>query len=219
MKLKRKVQIALAAAAAAACFAAGRVSSGKCKTISDKRAISHKKTALSESVKKKNAPVSKAFSETPSKASQDLSELIQVLEELKIQNAEIAEALRTAVALQKEQPAERDKADETDKGARTAEMKAETEPAKPAEPIKTETAEPAKSAEPVKTEPDKTEDSQEPEPAEEELFIGNSQSRTFHRQECRYGINTAAAHKVTFPSAASAVSQGYKSCRRCRPAE
>ncbi len=193
MKLKRKIQIALAVAAAAACFAAGRASSGNCKTVLNKKTISHKEPEPVKSEKMKTVPVMKTVSasksspETSSKASQDLSELIRILEELKIQNAEIAEKLSAAVASQRE---------------RTAETQKEASPSAP-----------------VKSEPPESGSPKEPEPSEEELFIGNSQSRTFHRQECRYGMNTASAHRVTFPSAASAVSQGYKSCRRCRPAE
>ncbi len=72
------------------------------------------------------------------------------------------------------------------------------EPAKPATPAK---AEPAKKAEAVK-------------PAVAG-FVGNKDSKTFHKADCKTTAKMKEANKVTFTTKEEAEKQGFKACKVC----
>ncbi len=48
-------------------------------------------------------------------------------------------------------------------------------------------------------------------------YIGNSDSRCFHRPGCRSVRDIRADHHVRFSSRKEAIDQGYVPCRRCKP--
>ncbi len=48
-------------------------------------------------------------------------------------------------------------------------------------------------------------------------FVGNHQTKVFHRSECISARTMVEGHKVPFRSAAQAVDAGYRACDRCKP--
>ncbi len=48
-------------------------------------------------------------------------------------------------------------------------------------------------------------------------FVGNKESKTFHRADCSYAGKMKASNRVGFASAAEAAKAGYKPCKVCKP--
>ncbi|HEX9082757.1 MAG TPA: Ada metal-binding domain-containing protein [Holophagaceae bacterium] len=48
-------------------------------------------------------------------------------------------------------------------------------------------------------------------------FVGNRDSKTFHRSGCTYVAKMKAANRVAFATAAEAAKAGYKPCKVCKP--
>lgn len=75
-----------------------------------------------------------------------------------------------------------------------------TKPAAPAKPAKPAAAAPA----PAK-------------PAAATGFLGNKDSKIFHKADCKLAAKMKDANKVTFAAAADATKEGYKPCKVCKP--
>ncbi len=52
---------------------------------------------------------------------------------------------------------------------------------------------------------------------DEPYYLGNKNSRRFHRPGCPLGQKTAPAHRVKFDSLKDAYLQGFSPCRTCKP--
>ncbi len=50
-------------------------------------------------------------------------------------------------------------------------------------------------------------------------YLGNKNSKVYHKASCSAAKRTSAKNKVTLDSPETAVSQGYKACRICKPGE
>lgn len=48
-------------------------------------------------------------------------------------------------------------------------------------------------------------------------FVGNKDSKTCYRADCKTAAKMKAANKVALASAAEAQAQGYKACKVCKP--
>ncbi len=48
-------------------------------------------------------------------------------------------------------------------------------------------------------------------------YIGNRNSRRFHRRDCRFGNQIHPSHRTLFNSLWNAFREGYAPCRKCRP--
>lgn len=48
-------------------------------------------------------------------------------------------------------------------------------------------------------------------------FVGNKDSKTCHKADCKTAAKMKAANKVSFASAAEAQAQGFKACKVCKP--
>jgi len=49
------------------------------------------------------------------------------------------------------------------------------------------------------------------------LYIGNSNSKIFHTNECKAAAAISSAHAVYFKTKKEAIKAGYTPCRTCRP--
>ena len=54
-------------------------------------------------------------------------------------------------------------------------------------------------------------------PAPASAILGNKDSKTFHRPDCKNAAHMKEANKVSFASAADATKVGYKACKVCKP--
>ena len=48
-------------------------------------------------------------------------------------------------------------------------------------------------------------------------FVGNKDSKIFHKAECKMAAKLKAEHKATFATKAEAEKAGYKPCKVCKP--
>ncbi|WP_435374065.1 Ada metal-binding domain-containing protein [Desulfofundulus salinus] len=48
-------------------------------------------------------------------------------------------------------------------------------------------------------------------------YIGNKNSKKFHRPDCRWAAEIAPHNRVEFKSREEAVAAGYVPCKVCRP--
>jgi hypothetical protein len=48
-------------------------------------------------------------------------------------------------------------------------------------------------------------------------FVGNSNSKIYHKSDCKQGNKMKASNKVAFASKAEAEKAGYKACKSCKP--
>lgn len=48
-------------------------------------------------------------------------------------------------------------------------------------------------------------------------IVGNKDSKTYHRADCRVASKMKAANRTSFASAADADKAGFKACRVCKP--
>ncbi|NTW85904.1 MAG: cell envelope biogenesis protein TolA [Holophagaceae bacterium] len=48
-------------------------------------------------------------------------------------------------------------------------------------------------------------------------IVGNKDSKTFHKADCKTAAKMKEANKTTFASAAEADKAGYKACKVCKP--
>ena len=85
-------------------------------------------------------------------------------------------------------------------------------------------AQAAKKAEPVKPAPATRGAAAAPAPAAKDVkqpaataFVGNKDSKTFHKADCKTAAKMKEANKVAFASKAEAEKQGYKACKACKP--
>ena len=58
---------------------------------------------------------------------------------------------------------------------------------------------------------------QTPAPSDEGCYMGNANSRVFHRMDCSSLSRTADENKVPFSSRQEALDAGYTPCGRCEP--
>lgn len=58
---------------------------------------------------------------------------------------------------------------------------------------------------------------QEPEPIEDDIYIGNKNTKKFHEEYCSSVDDMKEKNKVTFTSRESAINKGYVPCKRCNP--
>jgi hypothetical protein len=78
----------------------------------------------------------------------------------------------------------------------------------------------AKKPAPVKAEPAKAEPSKgaikagDPAPAG---LVGNKDSKTYHKADCKAAAKIKPANKVALASKAEAEKAGYKACKTCKP--
>lgn len=78
----------------------------------------------------------------------------------------------------------------------------------------------AKKPAPVKAEPAKAEPAKgtikpgEPTPGG---FVGNKDSKTYHRADCKSAAKMKPANRVALASKAEAEKAGYKACKTCKP--
>lgn len=78
----------------------------------------------------------------------------------------------------------------------------------------------AKKPAPVKAEPAKTEAAKgaikagDPTPAG---LVGNKDSKTYHKADCKSAAKMKPANKVALASKAEAEKAGYKACKVCKP--
>ncbi len=78
----------------------------------------------------------------------------------------------------------------------------------------------SKKAAPVKAEPAKPEAAKgaikagDPTPGG---FIGNKDSKTYHKADCKTAAKMKAANKVPFASKAEAEKAAFKACKVCKP--
>lgn len=77
----------------------------------------------------------------------------------------------------------------------------------------------AKKAAPVKAEPTKAEAPKAPIKASEPAagLVGNKDSKTYHKADCKTAAKMKPANKVSLASKAEAEKQGYKACKICKP--
>ncbi len=48
-------------------------------------------------------------------------------------------------------------------------------------------------------------------------FVGNKDSKTLHRADCKMAAKLKAENKTTFATKAEAEKAGYKACKVCKP--
>ncbi len=48
-------------------------------------------------------------------------------------------------------------------------------------------------------------------------LVGNKESKTFHKADCKTAAKMKEANKTTFATAAEATKAGYKACKVCKP--
>ena len=48
-------------------------------------------------------------------------------------------------------------------------------------------------------------------------FLGNKDSKTLHKADCKMAIKLKPENKVTFATKAEAEKAGYKACKVCKP--
>lgn len=48
-------------------------------------------------------------------------------------------------------------------------------------------------------------------------FVGNKDSKTLHKADCKIAVKMKAENKLTFASKAEAEKAGYKACKVCKP--
>ncbi len=48
-------------------------------------------------------------------------------------------------------------------------------------------------------------------------IVGNKESKTFHKADCKTAAKMKEANKTTFATAAEATKAGYKACKVCKP--
>ena len=48
-------------------------------------------------------------------------------------------------------------------------------------------------------------------------FVGNTDSKIFHKADCKLGSKVKANHKMAFASKAEAEKAGYRPCKTCKP--
>lgn len=48
-------------------------------------------------------------------------------------------------------------------------------------------------------------------------IVGNKESKTFHKADCKTAAKMKDANKAEFASAAEATKAGYKACKVCKP--
>ena len=48
-------------------------------------------------------------------------------------------------------------------------------------------------------------------------LVGNKESKTFHKADCKNAAKMKEANKTTFATAAEATKAGYKACKVCKP--
>jgi hypothetical protein len=48
-------------------------------------------------------------------------------------------------------------------------------------------------------------------------FVGNSNSKVFHKSDCKAVATMKAGHKVAFATKAEAEKAGFKACKICKP--
>ncbi len=57
----------------------------------------------------------------------------------------------------------------------------------------------------------------EAKPAPATGFLGNKDSKTLHKADCKMAAKLKAENKVTFATKAEAEKAGYKACKVCKP--
>ncbi len=70
---------------------------------------------------------------------------------------------------------------------------------------------------PVKAEPAKAETAKAAIKPSEPAFVGNKDSKTFHKAGCRTLAKMKPANRVSFATKAEAEKAGYKACKVCKP--
>lgn len=75
----------------------------------------------------------------------------------------------------------------------------------------------AKKPAPVKAEPAKAEAPKAVIKPAEAGLVGNKDSKTFHKADCKTAAKMKPANKVTLASKDEAEKQGYKACKVCKP--
>ena len=83
-------------------------------------------------------------------------------------------------------------------------------------PAKAEAPKPAAAA-PAKPEAKKPEPKKAEAKKAEGACVGNQETKTCHRADCRMAAKMKADKKVSFTSKAEAEKQGYKPCKVCKP--
>jgi hypothetical protein len=48
-------------------------------------------------------------------------------------------------------------------------------------------------------------------------FVGNKDSKVFHKADCKTAVKMKAENKTTFASKAEAEKAGFKACKVCKP--
>lgn len=48
-------------------------------------------------------------------------------------------------------------------------------------------------------------------------YIGNSNTKVFHKTSCSYVSKISSSHKRYFSSREAAINAGYRACQRCYP--
>jgi hypothetical protein len=48
-------------------------------------------------------------------------------------------------------------------------------------------------------------------------LVGNSNSKIYHKSDCKQGVKMKASNKVAFASKADAEKAGFKPCKACKP--
>lgn len=81
-------------------------------------------------------------------------------------------------------------------------------PAKAAPKVDQKAAAPAPQAKPGKA---------APAAAPSTAFVGNKDSKTLHRADCKTAARMKEANKVAFATKAEAEKAGYKPCKVCKP--
>jgi hypothetical protein len=79
-----------------------------------------------------------------------------------------------------------------------------------------------KKAEPVKPAPAAKAEAKpapkaEAKPAPAAAFVGNKDSKTFHKADCKMAAKMKPENKVTFATKAEAEKAGFKPCKVCKP--
>jgi len=95
----------------------------------------------------------------------------------------------------------------------SAQAAKKAEPVKPAPATRGGAAAPAPAAQAPKPAPP-AKDVKQPVAA---AFVGNKDSKTFHKADCKMAAKMKEANKVAFASKAEAEKQGYKACKACKP--
>jgi len=75
----------------------------------------------------------------------------------------------------------------------------------------------AKKPAPVKAEPAKAETAKTAIKPTEAGFVGNKDSKTYHKNDCKTAAKMKPANKVSLTSKADAEKAGFKACKVCKP--